>query len=290
MAPLPSSGFPFWRLLRPRQWTKNAVVLAALLFARQWHDPDQVVRALGLAAAFCLASSAGYVFNDLKDREGDRRHPRTRLRPLASGAIRRTAARWLVPALAGAALLVAWGAGAAVGARWCLVGYLGLSAAYSLRLKRIAMVDVMTIAAGFVLRAAAGALAIGVAISPWLLICTALLALLLALAKRRMAGVGLPPALGVYTPALLDQMIAVVTSCTLMAYILYTFSERTAAQFPSHLMPLTSTFVLFGIFRYLHLVYARGDGAEPETVLLRDRPMQVNLVLYVAAVFLAVRG
>jgi len=275
-------------VLRPLQWTKNLLVFAALLFARQSREPGQLGKAAVVFAAFCLVSSALYVFNDMRDRKADRLHPRKRLRPIPSGAVRLETASVLAPVLAVLGFLAA--RNAAPAALACLTGYLALGVFYSLFLKRIVIVDVLAIAAGFILRAAAGAYAIDVAISQWLLICTLLLALFLALAKRRheLVEFAKPLAqrsvLGEYTPALLDQMIAVVTSGTLMAYILYAFSEQTNAKFPSHLMPLTIPFVLYGIFRYLYLIYQRAEGGEPERLLVRDTPLLVNIVLYVLAV------
>jgi len=280
-------------LLRPLQWTKNLLVFAALLFARRYAEPGEAERALVMFAAFCLASSALYAFNDSLDRGADRRHPRKRLRPVASGAITPGGAVAAATALALLALLAA--RSAEPSARLCLAGYLVLGAAYTLFLKRVVILDVLVVAAGFVLRAAAGGFAIAVEISPWLLICTMLLALFLAAAKRRhelvgtRAGVAHRPVLGDYTPALLDQMIATTAACTLMAYVLYTFSEQTVRKFPSHLMPLTSLFVMFGLFRYLHLIYRREEGGEPEALLIRDAPIRWTVLLYVLAVLAAVR-
>ena len=280
-------------LLRPLQWTKNLLVFAALLFARRYAEPGEALRAVAMFAAFCRASSALYALNDCLDRAADRRHPRKRLRPVASGAVSPAAALALSLSLALGAFAAAWNLPAA--AHECLIGYLGLGAAYSLFLKRVVVLDVLVVAFGFVLRAAAGGLAIEVEISPWLLICTMLLALFLAVAKRRhellqaKTPAAQRPVLGEYTLALVDQMIAVTASCTLMAYVLYTFSEQTTRKFPSHLMPLTSLFVGFGLFRYLHLIYRRDLGGEPEALLVRDAPIRWTVLLYVLAVLLAVR-
>jgi len=293
MPPLPRSWRPVVALLRPLQWSKNALVLAALVFARQMGSPEQVVRAVLMAAAFCLASSAVYVFNDVLDRESDRRHPRKRLRPIAAGLVHWRLGLLLAPVLATAGLLLA--ASAPVPAQACLLGYLVLSVTYCLGLKRVVIVDVMVVAGGFALRAAAGAFAIAVVISPWLLMCAMLLALFLAVAKRRHELVELPgaravrPVLGRYTAGMLDQMIAVLTSCTLMAYILYACSDQTTAKFPSHLMPLTILFVVFGVFRYLFLIYQRDGGGEPEVLLATDRPLLAAVVGYALTVFLATR-
>lgn len=284
MPPLKLS-WAYLTILRPLQWTKNLLVFAALVFARQLGDPAQVQRALIMFVAFCLVSSALYVFNDVLDRKVDRRHPRKRRRPIASGAIHWELGTILAPILATAGLLVA--RGAAPAALGCLLGYLVLGVAYSVVLKRVVIVDVLVIAGGFVLRSAAGGYVIAVAISPWLLICTMLLALFLGTAKRRheLLAASRPQAqravLHQYSPALLDQMIAVVTSSTLMAYILYAFDAQTSLKFPSQLMPLSVPFVLYGIFRYLYLIYHRSAGEEPEVLLFKDIPLLLNLALYV---------
>ncbi len=285
-------SWAYLTVLRPLQWTKNLLVFAALLFARQIGEPAQVKRAALMFLAFCLIASALYILNDLLDRKADQRHPKKRLRPVASGVIHWETGTILALALGAAGLLTARNSTPAALA--CLLGYIALGAGYSLLLKRVVIVDVLVIAAGFVLRAAAGAYAIQVAISPWLLICTMLLALFLALAKRRQELLASPRpqdqrvVLGQYSSALLDQMIAVVTSSTLMAYILYAFSEQTSLKFSSQLMPLSVPFVLYGIFRYLYLIYHRLEGEEPEVLLVKDWPLLVNFVLYVLAVLLIV--
>lgn len=278
--------------LRPLQWTKNLLVFAALLFARQAGDPGQVRRAAVVFVSFCLISSALYLFNDVLDRSADRRHPLKKTRPVASGAVHWEIAAIMAMLLAAAGLLA--GRSAAPAAVACVLGYLALGVAYSLALKRMVIIDILAIAGGFVLRAVAGACAIGVTISPWLLICTMLLALFLATAKRRheLLSSARPqrqrPVLAMYSPGLLDQMIAAVTSSTIMAYVLYAFSERTRSEFPSGLMPLTVPFVLYGIFRYLYLIYRKLEGGDPEAMLFRDRPLLAGIVLYALAVFLVI--
>jgi 4-hydroxybenzoate polyprenyltransferase len=282
------------RLMRPRQWTKNLLVLAALVFARRYGSPDDVLAAARMLVAFCFASSAVYVLNDLLDREADRRHPVRRRRPVASGEVSVAFAGLVAPVLGLLALLIARdlppGSGSVV------VAYLLLGVVYSLLLRRVVIADVLAVAVGFVLRSAAGAVALSVEISPWLLLCTMLLALFLAVAKRRQELVAVPaawrarPVLREYTAPLLDQMLGVAATGTLVGYLLYSLSEQTARKFPSGLMPVTSLFVLYGLLRYLHLVLVRGEGGEPEAVLLRDRPLQAALALYLLSVFLAVRA
>jgi 4-hydroxybenzoate polyprenyltransferase len=278
--------------LRPHQWTKNLVVLAALAFSKHLFDPDAVARA-GLALVlFCALSGAVYVVNDLADVERDRLHPLKRSRPVASGALgvgtaRAAAAVLVAAALAGALLL---GSGFFA----CAVAYLGLNLAYSLGVKDLVILDVLAIAIGFVLRAVAGALAIQVLFSEWLLVCTILLALFLALAKRRHELVTLEDAAGhrrilaEYSPYLLDQMIAVTTASCLTAYAFYTLAPETVAKYQTDRLALTIPFVIYGIFRYLYLVHRKEQGGSPSDVLLTDRPLLVAVALWAAAVVLIV--
>jgi 4-hydroxybenzoate polyprenyltransferase len=278
----------YLRLLRPPQWTKNLLVLAALLFADQFSIRGQCFKALTLFAAFCVISSAVYVFNDLVDRKADRAHPRKQSRPLASGRVQPATGAAISIVLVTSGLALSWSAHPA--ALGCILSYVALQVSYTLFLKKVVILDVMSIAAGFVLRAAAGAFAIQVTISPWLLICTILLALFLALSKRRSELLASDHAiehravLSEYNLAFLDQLIAIVTSSTLLAYILYTFSDQTMQKFPSHLMPLTLPFVLYGIFRYLYLIYRKSEGGEPELLLLKDLPLLIDIFLWGAAV------
>ncbi len=294
MPPGRSSRHAVVRLLRPHQWTKNLLVLAALVFARQAGDAEQVFRAVRMLLAFCLASSALYVVNDVLDRRLDRAHPVRRHRPIASGEIPWWWGMAFAPVLAALGLFVA--AGLPGGSGLVLAGYLALGLAYSAWLKRVVIADVLAVSVGFVLRAAAGAVAISVEISPWLLLCTMLLALFLVVAKRRQELLSSPaahrfrPVLRDYSAPLLDQMLGVAATGALVGYLLYSFSEQTAHKFPSGLMPVTSLFVLYGILRYLHLVLVKGEGGEPDLVVLRDRPLIVALGLYLLSVLAAVRA
>jgi 4-hydroxybenzoate polyprenyltransferase len=278
--------------MRPSQWTKNGVVLAAYFFAR-W-DPSQqgnaagwgaLVSALAAVAAFCAASSAVYLINDIHDREADRAHPQKRSRPLASGTLA------VAPAVLAAAVLAAAGvaAGFAINAGLgeTILAYLGLQALYTYGLRQVALVDAFIIAIGFVIRAVAGAVAIDVRISPWLLLCAFLLALFLALCKRRHEKVRSESdealtreALDGYDARALDQAIAVVSAATVVSYALYTLSEETVKRFDTNCLGLTIPFVLFGILRYLDLVYRKGGGERPERVLLTDRVLIVTILLY----------
>jgi len=282
------SLLPYLSILRPQQWTKNLLVFAALLFAAQMHHPDQRVRALRVFVAFCLASSAVYIFNDFMDRNSDRAHPIKCQRPIAAGQVSPAVASALAVISLGLGSVLGWQS--APGVQGCLLGYLLLQAAYALYLKHQVILDVMAIAAGFVLRAVAGAYAIDVVISQWLLICTILLSLFLALSKRRSEMLASRNAsdhravLGEYTRPLLDQMIAVVAAGTILSYILYTYSDQTMHKFPSHLMPLTIPFVLYGIFRYLYLIYRRTEGSEPELLMVKDLPLLFDIALWAATV------
>jgi 4-hydroxybenzoate polyprenyltransferase len=280
--------------LRPRQWVKNLFVFAGLVFAQKLFTP-LVGRAVATFVVFCALSGAVYVLNDVMDRDRDRLHPQKRRRPIASGRLP------VGPALAVAAGLVAAAVGAslALDRRLALVAaaYAALLALYSAWLKRIVIVDVIVVATGFVLRAVGGAVAIDVDISGWLLICTILMALFLALGKRRAEVLALGadavrhrPVLADYSAGVLDQMIAVVTASTVTAYALYTMSAETVAKFQTHLLPATLPFVLYGVFRYLYLLYHRQLGGNPSELLLHDVPLLVNTALWIIAVIAIVYG
>jgi 4-hydroxybenzoate polyprenyltransferase len=279
--------------LRPQQWTKNLVVFAALLFGRQLLDGTAVLRALVAFGVFCALSGVVYLVNDVFDREQDRRHPIKKTRPIASGALQPGTATAIAVALSAGALLVAFALGPAFGV--ASATYVALLAAYSVVLKHLVILDVIVIALGFVLRAAGGALAIGVPISHWLLVCTILLALFLALAKRRHELVLLADdatshrrILREYSPYLLDQMIGVVTASTLMGYALYTVSPETIEKFGSDRLLLTLPFPIYGIFRYLYLVHQKQGGGSPAEMLLEDRPLLLCVALWAAAVVVIV--
>lgn len=280
------------RLLRPLQWSKNGIILAAFFFAR-W-DPAQaehvagwqpVVKVLLALLNFSLLASSVYILNDVADRKADVRHPEKCLRPVASGRIKPQQALLVGLLLALASLEAAWRLAPAFGL--LALGYFLLQVLYTTLLKQVAILDVFMIAFGFVLRAIGGAAVIGARISPWLLLCTFLLALFLALCKRRhekhlLAGAETEHrrALGGYNLRLLDQMIAVVASATLLSYALYTLNPETIERFGTPALGFTIPFVLFGLFRYLDLVYARGHGGRPERTLLTDRILIVTILLY----------
>lgn len=275
--------------LRPKQWTKNLLVFAGLVFSRNLPDLAAFATALAAFAIFCAVSSAAYIINDLADLERDRQHPVKRLRPIASGALGEGAAKFAAVALILAGLLGAFGLSPSFGL--ICVTYFTLVLLYSFMLKHIVLLDVFTISAGFVLRAVGGTAVLSVRLSPWLLVCTVLLSLFLALAKRRHelmllvhGAAGHRRILDEYSQVFLDQMIAIVTSSTVIAYSLYTF---TAATLPDdHSMMLTIPFVLYALFRYLYLIYQRDEGGSPETLLLKDRPLLVTIMLWGIAVVL----
>jgi 4-hydroxybenzoate polyprenyltransferase len=266
--------------LRPRQWSKNLLLFAGILFAAELGDALRWTEAVGVFAAYCVASSAAYLANDVRDADADRLHPLKRERPVARGELSRPAALGLAVALGAAGLTLAFALGPVTG---LLLGlFLALQAAYTLTLRNVVLLDVMAIAGLFVLRAAAGAEAVDVRISPWLLLCTALLALFLALAKRRgelvLAERAATPGRAVlsgYSLALVDQLVTVVTAATIVAYSLYTFGSVHSAA-----MMLTIPFVVFGLFRYLLLVHRDDLGEEPEHILLSDRPILVAVALW----------
>jgi|SRR5581483_5955552 len=279
--------------LRPGQWTKNLLVFAGVLFGQRLLDAAAVGRSLAAFVIFCALSGAVYLVNDVADREQDRLHPLKATRPIASGALPVPTAIAVALVLAAAAVAAAFVVSTPFGG--VAVAYLALQALYSGPLKRIVILDVLTLAIGFVLRAVAGAVAVDVEISHWLLVCTLLLALFIALAKRRHEVVLLADdasshrrILGEYSAYLLDQMIAVVTASTLIAYIFYTVSPETQAKFGTPWLGLTIPFPLYGIFRYLYLVHKREGGGSPADLLLTDRPLLVCVALWALAVALII--
>jgi 4-hydroxybenzoate polyprenyltransferase len=274
---------------RPEQWTKNLVVFAGLLFGDRLLHPDDVGRALLTFAIFCGLSAAVYLVNDVADRDADRQHPLKRSRPIASGQLPVSVALGTAVLMAGASV------GVALAVRPALalvsVAYVALLVAYSAFLKHVVIVDALTIAAGFVLRAVAGAVAVAVPIGPWLLVCTTLLALFLAFSKRRheltILGDGATwhrRSLQEYSPYLLDQMIAVVTASTLIAYSTYATSPDTAQRLGTPWLGLTIPFVLYGIFRYLYLVHKKSGGGSPAAMMLTDRPLLACVALWALSV------
>lgn len=279
--------------MRPKQWIKNTFVLAGLAFAGKVTDPLAVAKTVTVFVAFCLASGATYLLNDVRDADSDRHNPRTATRPIARGDLSQSRALGAAVLAAVAALgisaVVNWQSLAAVGA------YMVVQLLYSFRLKHVLFVDVMAIAAGFVLRAAAGGLAIDVPISSWLLLCTGLLATFLGLTKRRAEAIALGGSdqprrevLDHYSVGLLDELIAVVTPSTVVVYAIYAV---TGAH--TNWMLLTLPYVLYGVFRVLFLIHHHGEMTEePAVIVLRDRPLLACIVLWgiTAATIAAIAG
>lgn len=286
--PLPKRRGPVLALLvslRPKQWTKNLLLFAGLLFTLdQHHSARQFQHAALGFLLFSMLSSVVYLVNDLADRESDRRHPKKSRRPIAAGELPVPVAVTAAAVLAVVGLAGAFG----LGLRFFSVAllYFSLTFAYSFRLKHVVLLDVLVLAAGFVFRAIAGAFVIGVSISSWLILCTLMLALFLGLSKRRaellsvqLSGTkGTRKILEEYSPAMLDQMIVIVTSSCLMSYALYTIDSDTAHN--HHYLMATIPFVIYGIFRYLYLMHRHSLGEAPDAVLLEDRPMLINILLW----------
>jgi 4-hydroxybenzoate polyprenyltransferase len=293
-----------FRSMRPRQWTKNLIVYLALIFSidQEWQlgDPSTwwtlLARTTATFVCFCLISSAYYLVNDVVDAESDRLHPTKRERPIAAGLLSPRAATVWALALGeialGGGFAIEWHVGAVI------AGYAALQLTYSYVLKHVVLLDMMAIAAGFVLRAMAGAFAIDVPISPWLYMVTALGALFLVIHKRRAeltlleeGAANHRPILEEYSAPLLDQMASLVTASTLTAYGLYTFTAENLPE--NNTMMLTIPFVLYGLLRYLYLVHQRHEGGSPEEVLLRDWPLIIDIALWVvtaATVLVLYRG
>ncbi len=282
-----------FRSLRPEQWTKNLVLFAGLLFGLRLFDTTATLRAFAAFGIFCLLSGVVYLVNDVMDREADKIHPLKCKRPIASGALAPRTALMAALIIAGGSLTASW----FLGRMFFVIGlsYVLLQTLYSGPLKHMVIIDVLAIAFGFVLRAVAGAIVVNVPISHWLLICTVLLALFLALSKRRHELVLLADGatshrriLEEYSPYLLDQMIGVVTATTVMAYTIYTVSPETTQKFGTSWLGLTIPFPLYGIFRYLYLVHQKKGGGSPTTMLLNDMPLLICVALWACTVVLII--
>lgn len=287
VTPAPFTPGALLRVVRPKQWTKNLALFAPLIFANRLFRVGDLAHTALACLAFCLLSGSIYVFNDLADREKDRQHPEKRHRPIASGALSPGVAVGFGVLCMGTALFLA--SRVTLPLLYTCLCYVGLQLAYTLRLKQVAILDVMLIALGFVIRVVAGAKAIDVPVSNWLYLCTLCLALFLGFCKRRHelllleGGAGAHRAnLDDYSPALLDQLIGVTTAMTLVSYALYTMSEETVRVHHTDGLKLTIPFVIYGVFRYLFLVYKRAQGGSPERILLSDAPMLLNVLGFCA--------
>jgi len=266
--------------MRPRQWTKNLLLFAGIIFAAKLGDPARWLAAVTAFVAYCAASSAAYLVNDVRDAESDRLHPVKRSRPIARGELSPQVALALAGALALAAVVLAGMLGPMSLA--CLAAFVALQAAYSLGLKAFELVDVLALAGLFVLRASAGSIAVDVRISEWLLLCTFLLALFVALGKRRaelgLDGVRARPALDGYSVALVDQLLGIVAAATIAAYTGYALAAH-----DTRWLVATVPLVVYGLFRYLLLLHRRGLGEEPESLLVEDLPLLVTVAVWAAA-------
>lgn len=270
-------------LLRPRQWIKNLFIFAALLFSRSIDKPPMILEALYAFFCFCMASSTVYIFNDIIDMEKDRKHPRKRKRPLASGLITRNEAIYIIAFLLPSSVILSYLLNYGFGL--IVTAYLLNNLLYTLYIKHMVILDVMSIALGFILRVAGGAIAIGVLISPWLLLCTFLLALFLGFSKRRNELLILGEAaeshrmiLEHYSMEFIDNMLSIVTASTLISYSLYTFFASEVRY-----SMITILFVLYGIFRYQYIIYNKKLGESPEEIVLMDKPLLIDIILWVSA-------
>jgi 4-hydroxybenzoate polyprenyltransferase len=280
------------RSLRPEQWTKNLVVFGALVFSKNFTNLPMIETSVLLFALFCLVSSSVYLFNDVIDYENDRLHPRKSMRPIASGALSRKTAAAVAILLVAAAFLIA-----ALTMNQTtviiIVAYALLNVLYTVLLKNIVILDVMTIAAGFVLRAVGGGTAIDVPISSWLVVCTILLALFLGFGKRRHELASLDKtavehrrSLEHYSTYFLDQMLSVVTASVVVAYTFYTLSPEVQGKLGVQNLVISVPFVLYGIFRYLYLIHKKEEGGSPSRLLLTDLPMLIDVLLWLATVLI----
>lgn len=265
--------------LRPKQWTKNVFLFAALVFSGEFLVPESLVNAFAGFVAFCLIASSGYILNDYLDRDADRKHPKKKFRPIASGALPEGVALAEMAVVLGLGVALAWW----IGTFFLVIAlvYLVTTLSYSFYFKHLVILDVMFLASGFVWRVVAGALAIKVAVSAWLFLCTAFLALFLGFNKRRGELRELGDAAGTrknlveYNARMLEEFQSIVTANVVLSYALYAVLGA-----PTPWMVATVPFVLYGIFRYIYLVEQKGEGGAPDETLLKDRPIQVAVVLY----------
>jgi 4-hydroxybenzoate polyprenyltransferase len=275
--------------MRPPQWMKNSLIFVAIIFSKNLLVPEAIIKSVAAFIIFSLVSGCVYIINDISDIEKDRAHPIKKNRPIASGRLKVGAAWSFVSVIIIVSFLGAFLISPAFG--FITAAYFVLFNLYSFFLKAVPIVDILTIATGFVIRAAAGALAIEVEISSWLLLCTMLLALFVVLGKRRHEILLLGEkatthrdVLYEYNTILLDQMVAVVTASTLVAYSFYTISAETVEKFGTDNLKYTILFVLFGIFRYLYIIYRKEAGGRPEKDIFTDAPTIINLLLWITVV------
>lgn len=279
-----------WKLVRPKQWSKNLLVFAALIFTRKFLDPAAVTLSLIAFAAMCAASSATYAYNDVRDVDRDRLHPTKRYRPVAAGTISLQAAYGIVFVLTFTAIALGWMVKDTV--VYGVLFYMALQLSYNLWLKKVAIADVFVIALGFVVRAAIGATAISVTISAWLLFCTAALALLLGFGKRRQEFLTQGEERGItrhsliqYSKPALDALVIIAACGAAICYGIYSINSRTAQAHPA--MILSTLFVVYAICRYVLLVFSNDEGGEPETLLFSDPHLLASILLFLVSVTFA---
>ncbi len=278
-----------WISLRPKQWLKNLFVFAGLFFAEDIFNLGKILDTTQAFMLFCLVSSAGYLVNDVMDRDKDRLHPQKRFRPIAAGSVPAWLAYVIASVFVVLSTILAFHVQRAFGT--ILLAYLALTLSYSLLLKQVIILDVVLIASGFVLRVIGGTLAAREVVSSWLIICTIFLALFLALTKRRSEfralgdhAAAVRNTLSIYSVEFLDQMINIATAACLISYALYTLDPGTVAKFETRNLAFTLPFVIYGLFRYLFLVLQRNAGESPEIALLSDRPIQICVLAYLITV------
>jgi len=281
------------RTMRPKQWTKNVLLFGGLVFSKHLLNGELLLRSLLGFCVFCILSGLVYVINDITDIDKDKNHPKKKYRPIASGAVSPGLALAFSCVLSVLALALA----AHLSLRFAIISavYPAVMVLYSYVLKHVVILDIMTISAGFVIRALAGAIVVNVDFSGWLIACTIFLSLFLAIAKRRHELISLGDdaeahrfILKEYTAQLLDQMISIMTASTILAYTLYTMSPEITEKFGTEYLYLTVPFVLYGMLRYLYLVYRKEKGGSPAQILLEDIPLIVDILLWGGLVFLLV--
>lgn len=277
----------YLRLIRPKHWVKNLFVFAALIFARELFHLGPLLEAVKAFVVFCLAASAIYIINDVADADADRAHPEKRHRPIASGIVPVTRALVLATLLLGAAVVIVSGMHHLFIVAMAL--YIVMNVAYSFRLKEVVLLDVFIVAAGFMLRVLGGAYAINVTVSSWLVLCSLFISLFLGFAKRRSELERAAPGgaaeqrsvLAVYTPVVLDQMLTIAAAGAVISYALYTVAPRTIEVFHTDKLIYSTVFVIFGVFRYLHLLYTSGDAENPTNAVTHDVPIILTVSLWI---------
>ncbi len=286
---------PYILLLRPHQWVKNILVFSGVVFSASLLKADAVITNLAAFAVFCLTSSSIYILNDLRDYKNDREHPVKKNRPIASGKVKPSVAATIMIVMLPASLLFAWLLN--IQFFQIIVFYVALNIAYSFGLKKVVILDVMIVAMGFLLRSFAGCAVIGVEVTPWLFICTLSLALMLSFGKRRnelnMLEAGAKnhrTTLEFYNNKLLDIILTICSATTIGTYSLYTMAPETVARFGTQKLIITMPFVMYGVFRYLYLIYIQNKGGDPTSLLVKDFPSVLNAVLWLLCIVYVIYG